>query len=128
VWLCVEHGAICENVVSPWTTHQDCRDQLFRLLGSNRGPCNPGEQIQIQNIFGRCSLFAILDTHLGHINVHVINEGAVKTRVVRKVRNSHAHNLIAAPRSVSLRVIPVKKSSLRRSTRKHHAQCANFHF
>jgi hypothetical protein len=78
VWLCVERGAIFENGVSPWTTPQDCRDQPFRLFGSNRGPCNPGEQIQTQNMLGRCSLFGIIDTHLGHIHIPVINEGAVK--------------------------------------------------
>jgi hypothetical protein len=112
VWLCVERGAIDENV-SPWTTLQDCRDQPFQLFGSNRGPSNPGEQIKIQNMFGRCSLFAILDTHLRQIHVHVINERAVKTRVVRKVRHSHTHNLITAPRGVSLCAIPVNNSSLK---------------
>jgi hypothetical protein len=98
--------------VTPWTTPQDCRDQFFRLFVSNCGPCNHGEQIKIQNMFGHCSLFAILDTYLGHIHVHVINEGAITTRVVQKARNSRAHNLIATPRSVSQHAIPVNSSSL----------------
>jgi hypothetical protein len=115
VWLCVERSAICEHVVSPWTTPQDCRDNFFDFLDQIVVPAILGSKFKFK-IFSAVApcLQSSLYTHLGHIHVlaYVINEGAVKTRVVRKVRNSHAHNLIAAPRSVSLRAIPVNNFSL----------------